>query len=53
MFAGPSRIQLIKNISSTKINKPKIQPKIKKESQPEKLKYKYFIDMHRTVWKMY
>lgn len=53
MFAGPSRIQLIKkNISpkkvSIKINRPKIQPEVQ-----EKLKYKHFIEMHRTMWKVY
>lgn len=57
MFAGYSRINLLKNKSlskninnkfinkNTRIEKPKIQP--------QKLEYKYFIEMHRTVWKMY
>ena len=60
MFAGYSRINLLKNKSLSKninnkfinkntiIEKPKIQI-----TKPEKLEYKYFIDMHRTVWKMY
>lgn len=55
MFVG-SRLQLLKNkcftkkingkiINNIKIEKPKIQNK--------KLNYKYFIDMHRTLWKKY
>ena len=61
MFARYSRIKLLKNNSlskpinskmikkNIKIEKPKVQPSI----QSEKLEYKYFIEMHRTVWKIY
>lgn len=60
MFAGYSRMKLFKNNSLSKnINNKMIEnikreiPKIQPSIQPEKLKYKYFIEMHRTVWKMY
>lgn len=55
MFAG-SRLQLLKNRCFTKKITDKIINNVKMEKpkiQNEKLKYKYFIDMHRTVWKKY
>lgn len=56
MFAGYSRMKLFKNNSLSKNINNKMIENIKREKpkiQPEKLEYKYFIEMHRTVWKMY
>lgn len=59
MFTGSSRIQLLKNTfliknMNNKIVNNKIVNNRKIEQQPpKKLKYQYFIDIHRTMWKLY
>ena len=49
MFAGSSRIQLLKNIYLIKNMNNKIvnNRKIEHQQPPKKLKYQYFIDIHR------
>tara|TARA_B100000925_G_scaffold256617_1_gene210549 strand:- start:3258 stop:3404 length:147 start_codon:yes stop_codon:yes gene_type:complete len=46
LLKNTNNIIINKNI---RIEKPKIQP----TSKLKKLEYKYFIEMHRTVWKIY